>query len=151
MRSLFPEGTVFCYDNPAKRARPTTVPQADEHLSLLEGKDRITWITPSQEYEVVPGVFMRPAFGPSRRGAIVEVRRGADRIIYLSDLCPTASHLNAGIITAYDDSPEDTYIEKTQYMEQAEKEGSLVVFPHGNTVKSGYIETTKQGRGFRKV
>ena len=145
----FPKATVFCYDNPAKRMRPASIPQVDQHLSLLEDKGRIAWITPSQEYEVVPAVFMRPAFGPSRRGAIVEIRRGADRIIYLSDLCPTASHLNAGTITAYDDSPESTYIEKTRYIEQAEKEGTLVVFPHGNTVKSGYVETTKQGRRFR--
>jgi glyoxylase-like metal-dependent hydrolase (beta-lactamase superfamily II) len=147
----FPKATVFCYDNPAKRLRPPTVPQADEYISLLERKGRIAWVTPSQEYEVVPGVFMRPAFGPSRRGAVVEIRRGADRIIYLSDLCPTASHLNATTITAYDDIPEATFIEKTQYMDQAEKEGSLVVFSHGNTVKSGYIENTKQGRRFRQV
>jgi glyoxylase-like metal-dependent hydrolase (beta-lactamase superfamily II) len=144
-----PNAQVFAFCGGHNRARPSLIPHEEDSFPLLEEKDKLQWVLPTDNYEVVPGVFMRYAPGPSRGSAVVEVRRGADRMLYLSDLCPTATHLNPAVIAAYDDAPDDTYLSKIHWLKQAEKEGAVVIFPHGNDVKAGYLETTKEGRRLR--
>ena len=146
-----PKAEVFVYSGGHKRARPSYVPNSGDSFALLEEKGQLQWVLPTCDYEVVPGVFMRPAPGPSEQSAIVEVRRGADRLLFLSDLCPTSTHLNRGVIAAYDDTPDDTYMNKMHWLHQAEAEGSVVIFPHGNAMKAGYLETTKEGRRLRSL
>ena len=146
-----PKAEVFAYSGGHKRVRPPQVPDSGDSFALLEEKGHLQWVIPTRGYEVAPGVFMRPAPGPSEQSAIVEVRRGADRILFLSDLCPTSIHLNPGVIAAYDDAPDDTYANKMYWLQKAEAEGSVVIFPHGNGMKAGYLETTKEGRRLRPV
>ncbi len=146
-----PNAQVFSFCGGGNRTRPSLIPDSEDAFALLEKKGKLQWVQPTQDYEVVPGVFMRSAPGPSQRSAVVEVRRGADRVMYLGDLCPSATHLNPAVITAYDDSPDDTYLNKMHWLDQAEKEGAVVIFPHGNDVKAGYLEVTKEGRRLRPV
>ena len=146
-----PNAQVFSFCGGHNRARPSCIPRAMDAFPVLEENGKLQWVVPTDEYEVVPGVFMRPAPGPSSGSAVVEVRRGADRVMYLGDLCPTATHLNPAVIAAYDDSPDDTYLSKIHWLDQAEKEGAVVIFPHGNGVKAGYLEVTKEGRRLRPV
>lgn len=146
-----PKAEVFAFSGGHKRVRSPHVPDSGDSFALLEEKGQLQWVIPTRGYEVAPGVFMHPAPGPSEHSAIVEVRRGADRILFLSDLCPTATHLNPGVIAAYDDAPDDTYVNKMHWLQKAEAEGSVVIFPHGNGMKAGYLETTKEGRRLRPV
>jgi len=148
---VMPNAQVFFFGGGHNRARPSLIPDSEDTFPLLEEKGKLQWVQPTHDLEVVPGVFMRSAPGPSKGSAVVEVRRGADRVMYLGDLCPTATHLNPAVITAYDDAPDDTYLSKMHWLNQAEREGAIVVFPHGNDVKAGYLEVTKQGRKLRPV
>lgn len=148
---VLPNAQVFAFSGGHNRVRPSPIPHSKDAFSLLKEKGKLQWVSTAEDHEVVPGVFMRSAPGPSSGSAVVEVRRGADRVVYLGDLCPTATHLNPAVITAYDDAPDDTYLHKIHWLDQAEREGAIVIFPHGNGVKAGYLEVTKEGRRLRPV
>jgi glyoxylase-like metal-dependent hydrolase (beta-lactamase superfamily II) len=99
----------------------------------------------SEVTEISPGIFLHPITGPSLQGSVVEVNRGADRILYLGDLCPTMFHVNPLIIPAFDDNPEASYAERMHWIELAMSGGYKVIFGHGNKVKEVWIEEHKGG------
>jgi glyoxylase-like metal-dependent hydrolase (beta-lactamase superfamily II) len=144
----FDKATTYYHQNDCNRARPRTIARADVAIELMD-KGRTETVT--QTTEISPGVFLHPVLGPSGNGAVVEISRGADRIYYLADLCPTVFHLHNGVIPSFDDSPESTYLERHQWLQAALAEGYLVIFGHGVHVKAGYIEDSKEGLRFKPV
>jgi len=147
----FSRATVYCQDNQHERARPHSIVQSHDAFELLEDKGKLHTISSTEQLEVSPGVFVHSARGPSQWSAVVEVKRGADRIIFLGDLCPTPSHLNLSVTTAHDNEPDHTYREKKYWLDKAEEEGAVLVFCHGNAIKAGYLESTKEGRRLRAL
>ena len=71
---------------------------------------------------------------------VVLFNHGGERIVFLGDLIPTHHHLNLGVISAFDHSPEKTLEQKRFILEEAEKQGWLLVFSHGHDTKAGYLE-----------
>ncbi len=144
----FNQATTYYHQNGCNRIRPRTVEQAIVAMDLMaDGHTEPV----TQTTEISPGVFLHPVLGPSGNGAIVEVTRGADRIYYLGDLCPTVFHLHEQIIPSFDDSPEATYTERHEWLQTALADGYLVIFGHGVHVKGGYIEDSKGGLRFKPV
>ena len=98
-------------------------------LELLDG-----------DHEIIPGVTVKVANGPSNGHQIVLVERGSERIAYLSDLVPTPYHLPLRYIPALDQSPSDTLVHKRELLDMAVSKGWLVIFGHGNEHRAGYVE-----------
>ena len=98
-------------------------------LELLDG-----------DTEILPGLWVEVSDGHAKGHQIVLIRHGGERIAYLGDLVPTAHHLNLIAIPAYDQHPESTLEQKRELLLRAEKEGWLLVFPHGLDYKAGYLE-----------
>ena len=94
---------------------------------------------------------MHPIYGPSLHGCIVEVSRGADRILFMGDLCPTIYHLNPGVIPAYDDAPDSSFAERAYWLKIAQEEGYIVAFGHGKNIKAAWLENHKEGLGIKPV
>ena len=71
---------------------------------------------------------------------MVMFNHGGERVVFLGDIVPTAHHLNLGVISAFDNSPETTLEQKKDVLTQAERQGWLLVFYHGHDTKAGYLE-----------
>ena len=90
--------------------------------------------------EIVPGVTLKVADGPSKGHQMVIVNMGSERIVFAGDLIPTAYHLQANFIAAADEFPNETLVQKKELLDMAMKEGWIIVFGHGQENRSGYVE-----------
>ena len=98
-------------------------------LSLLDG-----------DTEVIPGVTVKVADGPSSGHQIVMVERGGEKIAYTSDLFPTPHHLPLSYIPADHAYPNSSLDQKRGVLKMAVDGGWLLVFGHGHENHAGYVE-----------
>jgi len=98
-------------------------------LTLLEG-----------DSEVIPGVSVKVANGPSEGHQIVLVERGSEKIAYVGDLIPTVYHMPLSSISALDESPNHTLSQKRDLIRMAVEGGWLIVFGHGHDCRAGYVQ-----------
>ena len=102
-------------------------------LELLDG-----------DTEVFPGLNVIVTDGHARGHQMVLFQHGGERIAFLGDIVPTPFHLNPVAISAFDHSPEKTLQQKRELLTEAERQGWLVVFSHGHTIKAGYLERRRE-------
>jgi glyoxylase-like metal-dependent hydrolase (beta-lactamase superfamily II) len=132
--------------NPDERSKGSYIPddfmplEKQGHLHFLEG-----------DTEIAPSVWVKMTGGHSRGHQMVYAHHGGERVAFLGDLVPTPHHLKLPYITALDRSPADTLESKRGILGQAEKEGWLLLFPHGNTDRAGYLERRDGVLNFRAV
>ena len=82
---------------------------------------------------------------------MVMFNHGGERVVFLGDIVPTPHHLNLGVISAFDNSPETTLEQKKDLLHQAERQGWLLVFSHGHDTKAGYLERRGMSTYLRPV
>ena len=105
------------------------LPLADQELvSFIDGEE-----------EIMPGVTVKVFDGPARGHQVVLIERGSERIAFAGDLIPTSYHLYPSWISAADEFPNETLVQKRQLIELAMEGGWLIIFGHGNECKSGYV------------
>lgn len=109
----------------------------DDFLPLYE-RDMIEIL--DGDTEVIPGLNLKVAGGPSNGHQIVLVERGSEKIAYVSDLIPTPYHLPLPYIPAMDEHPNETLVQKKEFLNMAVDGGWLVIFGHGNDYRSGYVQ-----------
>lgn len=132
--------------------RPNERGRASYHSNdFLPLKDRDQVCLLDGDAEVAPGVHVRVTDGHTQGHQIVLVNYGGERVAFLGDLIPTPHHLRLPYITAYDRFPEDTLEQKRALLEEAEKNGWLLVFAHGCTERAGYLERRNSDVNFRPV
>lgn len=86
------------------------------------------------ETEVAPGVRVVDMPGHTRDHQGVLVETGAETLCYPADLVPTAAHVAAAWIMAYDVEPLVTWSEKERWLTRAGADGWLLVFEHDPVV-----------------
>jgi glyoxylase-like metal-dependent hydrolase (beta-lactamase superfamily II) len=138
----FAHAEVYYHASTQERHRPRTIETANEAAVMLENNPHHSF---SEATEIAPGIILHPIIGPSLQGCIVEVNRGADRLLYLGDLCPTVYHVNPTVIPAFDDNPEATHEERLHWLGIAKNDGHKVIFGHGAQIKAAWIEDNKGG------
>lgn len=99
-----------------------------ENLAPLEQSGRLTLI--EGDTEVLPGIRTHVTGGHTRAHQCVFVTSGGETLFYAADICPTRSHLRAPYNMAYDMSPYDSMIAKTELMARAAEECWLIAFDH---------------------
>lgn len=104
----------------------------------LEEKGMLTLL--DGDSEVIPGVTVKVANGPSQGHQIVLVERGSEKIAYVGDLIPTPYHLPLPSIAALDESPNRTLSQKRNLIRMAVEGGWLIVFGHGHENRAGYVQ-----------
>ncbi len=114
--------------------------QQKGQLELLEG-----------DTEIFPGLNVIIAEGPAKGHQVILFNHGGERLAFLGDLVPTPHHLNMAVISAFDHSPEATLEQKRELLNDAEKQGWLLVFSHGHDVRAGYLERRGQMTYLRPV
>ena len=112
----------------------------EEHgqLELLDG-----------DVEIAPGVWLKHTGGHSAGHQVVFIDSRGERAICLADLLPTPHHLRPVYITSWDVRPVETVAAKVRYLEQAEKEGCLLLFNHGVEHQAGWVHTQNSRQTFR--
>jgi len=92
------------------------------------------------DQEIVPGVSVEVFPGHTAHMQAVVVASGGKTACYISDLIPTAAHIDLTWVMAFDLFPIDTINSRKRYYERALPEKWLTVFTHGADVPWGYIE-----------
>jgi glyoxylase-like metal-dependent hydrolase (beta-lactamase superfamily II) len=92
------------------------------------------------DQEIVPGVSVEVFPGHTAHMQAVVVTSGGKTACYISDLIPTAAHIDLTWVMAFDLFPIDTINSRKRYYERALPEKWLTVFTHGADVPWGYIE-----------
>lgn len=118
-----------------------------ENLDPLEASGRLVLL--DGEAAPWPGVALHVVDGHTRGQQLVRVGEGEGAVFYAADLVPTAAHVPALWIMAYDVEPLVTLREKHELLGRAASEGWLVVFEHDPMVACARIERTE--KGFRPV
>ena len=117
----------------SERSRAAYVPEdflpLDEghQLELLDG-----------DTEIAPNVWLKVTGGHTSGHQMVFVESGDQRVACLGDVLPTPHHLPFPYGTAWDIHPLDTLERKRCLIEQAEREGWLLIFGHGIDPKAGH-------------
>lgn len=114
-----------------------------ENLDPLEASGRLVLL--EDETSPFPNVTFHVVNGHTRGQQLVRVGEGEGAVFYAADLVPTAAHVPALWIMAYDVEPLVTLREKRDILGQAASEGWLVVFEHDPEVACARIERTEKG------
>ena len=138
----FPKATYYvqraCWEDaitPNERCFGT---HREENFVHIEERGQLEFLDGDEE--ILPGLNVILTDGHAKGHQMVMFTHGGERIVYLGDLVPTHHHLNLGVISAFDYSPEDTLQQKRDVLSDAEKQGWLLVFAHGQDPKAGYLE-----------
>ncbi len=101
--------------------------------------------------ELFPGLNLIVTDGHSPGHQIAVFSHGGERIVYLGDLVPTPHHLGLTVISSFDYEPETSLDQKQDILSEAERQGWLLVFPHGHETRAGYLERRQDMSYLRPV
>jgi glyoxylase-like metal-dependent hydrolase (beta-lactamase superfamily II) len=124
-----------------ERTRPAYLPEdfmplaEAGQLELLDG-----------DTELLPGLWLRRTGGHTAGHQMVYIESEGEKAACLGDILPMPQHLPAHYMTAFDMYPLETLEAKRRCLEQAEKEGWLLVFGHSVDQKMGRLTRRSDGR-----
>ncbi len=99
-----------------------------------------------QEVEVAPGLRVERVDGHADGMQVVYVDGGGQRVAFLTDMAPLASHLDLPWIMGYDLFPVDTLGAKKRLLPRAAKEGWIVALVHDPANALGRVRLDDRGR-----
>ncbi|MFZ3265138.1 MAG: MBL fold metallo-hydrolase [Terriglobales bacterium] len=135
-----------------------------EHGRLQLERDAVSYMSPNYDpliesgqmelldgdREIVPGVSVKvfPGHTPNMQAVMVESGAGGGKktACYISDLIPTAMHLDLTWVMAFDLFPLTTIESRKRYYAQAIPERWLTVFTHDDRTPWGYIARGERGK-----
>lgn len=101
------------------------------------------------EQEILPGIKGMPTPGHTPGHQSILIQSGGDKLMFIADLVPTASHLPIAWIMGYDVEPLVTLETRRHIYPRAEAEGWRLFFEHDATTIEGRLQ--KEGKGFALV
>ena len=124
-----------------------------QHARLQLERDAISYISPNYDplvesgkmellrgdQEIVPGIAVRVLPGHTGNMQAVVVTSAGQTACYISDLIPTAAHIDLTWVMAYDVYPLQTIESRKRYYAEALPGRWLTVFTHDHTTPWGYI------------
>ena len=135
-----------------------------EHGRLQLERDAVSYMSPNYDpliesgqmvlldgdQEISPGVSVRVFRGhtANMQAVIIESGEGKEKkkACYISDLIPTAAHLDLTWVMAFDLFPLETIESRKKYYAWAIPERWLTVFTHDDLTPWGYVERGERGR-----
>ncbi len=110
---------------------------SDNYNPLLEsGQMKLV----EEDREIIPGVSLRTIPGHTRYMQVVMIESQGQKACYVSDLIPTAAHLDLLWVMAYDLFPMETIENKKRFYDEAIPGRWLVVFTHDPAIPWGYVK-----------
>ena len=136
-----------------------------EHGHLQLDRDKVSYLSPNYDplvesgqmtlvdtptdaptVEIVPGVSVEVFPGHTAQMMAVHVESAGQHACYISDLIPTAMHLDATWVMGYDLDPVRTIAERKRFYAQAIPEQWLVLFTHDHRTPMARITTNEKGK-----
>jgi glyoxylase-like metal-dependent hydrolase (beta-lactamase superfamily II) len=136
-----PEGEWQYARKPSERDSISYIPDNYDPLvqsgqmTLLKGDE-----------EIVPGISVKTFPGHTAHMQAVIVQSGGRTACYISDLIPTAAHIDITWGMGFDLYPLQTIESKKKYYEKAIPEKWLTVFTHDAKVPWAYVEKDEAGK-----
>jgi glyoxylase-like metal-dependent hydrolase (beta-lactamase superfamily II) len=124
-----------------------------QHARLQLERDAISYLSPNYDplvesgqmkllrgdQEIVPGISVRVLPGHTGNMQAVIITSAGQTACYISDLIPTAAHIDLTWVMAYDVYPLQTIDSRKRYYADALAGRWLTVFTHDHTTPCGYI------------
>jgi glyoxylase-like metal-dependent hydrolase (beta-lactamase superfamily II) len=114
----FPRARYFAirgeWEHAHKRLARDAVSYIDANYDPLVETGRMNLV--EHGFEIVPGVRLMPAPGHNRDMAVITVESGGRTFCFLSDLVPTAAHLQPTWVAAFDLFPLESIENKTRWL-----------------------------------
>ena len=126
--------------NPNPRERASYL---KENVEVLEHAD-LRLARGSEE--ISPGIWAHVNYGHTRGQQWLEVKNGAESVVFPADLVPTSRHLPLPYSMGYDISAETLLREKDLFLSEAVARRWIVVFCHDPEVPAGRVHRDEKGR-----
>jgi glyoxylase-like metal-dependent hydrolase (beta-lactamase superfamily II) len=101
---------------------------------------------PSGQMEIVPGVSVEVFPGHTAQMMAVMLDSAGRRACYVSDLIPTAAHLDVTWVMGYDLYPLTCIEQRKRFLSRAIPEQWLVLFTHDHDHPMGFVEPGAKGK-----
>jgi glyoxylase-like metal-dependent hydrolase (beta-lactamase superfamily II) len=129
---VFPRARYFAsrgeWEHAHERLIRDSVSYLDENYDPLVESGQMKLV--DGDFEAAPGVWMRHAPGHNRDMMVVTAESGGQTFCFLSDLVPTAAHLQPSWVAAFDLYPLQTIETKTRWLTAAIEGGWICGFGH---------------------
>jgi glyoxylase-like metal-dependent hydrolase (beta-lactamase superfamily II) len=96
--------------------------------------------------EILPDFSVRWTGGHSRGHQIVFIECGEQRVVYPSDILPTAAQIPLNAALSYDLDTLELKTAKKRLLAEAEARRDVMVFVHAPRVRAGYLQRGVDGR-----
>jgi glyoxylase-like metal-dependent hydrolase (beta-lactamase superfamily II) len=127
--------------SPTERTRASYLKENFEAIDDLKLFDALDGST-----EISPGVRVEALGGHTAGFQTVRIKSGGQSALFLGDLFPTVAHLKPQYTAAYDLFPVEMVILKKRIVEEAIREGEVLVFEHDPEVRFGRVKKDEAGR-----
>jgi glyoxylase-like metal-dependent hydrolase (beta-lactamase superfamily II) len=140
-RYYAPEGEWQYARKPSERDSISYIP---DNYDPLVHSGQMTLLKGGEE--IVPGISVKTFPGHTAHMQAVIVESGGKTCCYISDLIPTAAHIDITWGMGFDLYPLQTIESKKQYYAKALAEKWLTVFTHDAKVPWAYVEKDESGK-----
>jgi glyoxylase-like metal-dependent hydrolase (beta-lactamase superfamily II) len=130
-----PEGEWQYARNPSER---DSISYISDNYDPLVASGEMTLLKGGEE--IIPGISVKTFPGHTAKMMGVMVGSGGKTACYISDLIPTAAHIDIAWGMGFDLYPLQTIESKKEYYAKAIPEKWLTVFTHGPDVPWAYVE-----------
>jgi len=131
-RPAFPKARYFAsrgeWEHAHERLIRDGVSYIDANYDPLVESGQMTLV--DGDYEIAPGIRMRPAPGHNRDMMVVTAESAGQTFCFLSDLVPLAAHLQPSWVAAFDLYPLQAIETKTRWLAAAAENNWLCAFAH---------------------
>ena len=133
-----------------------------EHGHLQLERDAVSYLSPNYDplvasgqmtlldtrtvQEIVPGISVELFPGHTEQLMAVHVESAGQHACYVSDLIPTAAHLDATWVMGYDLDPVRCIAERKRFLQRAIAEDWLVMFTHDHKHPMGRLAVNEKGK-----
>ncbi len=126
------------HPNPRERAS-----YLEENVLVLE---RANLVLTRGSQEIEPGIWVHQVNGHTRGQQWLEVKNGAESIVFPADLIPTSHHLPLPFSMGYDISAGTALEEKEDFLSRAVAHDWIVVFEHDPDIPAARVKTDEKGQ-----
>lgn len=144
----FPHAKYFApqgeWDYARKPSERDAISYISDNYDPLVASGQMTLLTGGEE--IVPGISVQRFPGHTASMQAIIVQSGGKTACYISDLIPTAAHIDLAWGMGFDLYPLETIESKKEYYARSIPEKWLTVFTHDPKTPWAYVEKDELGR-----